>query len=154
MARANEGEQGGMSRSHFRAFDSKMSVLAQRLKIIEKNERILAKTVTRNNKRIKKLREKVEDLINKGVTTSNINQEGLEDKEVSFEGLEEIKEGLKELRDEVKDNKRMMRDFEDKLSEVQYVMDTLNPVEYLTSKEIVRLVDEEISKKIKKDSKN
>ncbi len=144
MARRDEEDSGSARR--LRALDSKMSVIAQRMKTIEKNEKILAKTVTRNNKRIKEVRKDLDKLKENGVS-----KKSEEDVEISGE-IEDTVEGLKEdidsLRNSIESNKDSLKGIEDKLDEMNYVLNTLNPLEYLTSKEIVDLVDKKIDEKL------
>lgn len=143
MARRDDDSTERIKRKA-RALNSKMSVVAQRMKRIEKNEKILAKTVTRNNKRIKNLVEELDKLKEKGIESG-----GKSEPEVSAsveEDLDELTEKIDELKKEMENNTSRIEDFEDKLDEMEYVVNMVNPVEYLTAGEISELVNERVEK--------
>jgi len=143
MARKREEEDKYSMR--IRALDSKMSVVAQRMKTIEKNEKILAKTVTRNNKRIKGIKKDLDKLKEDGI--SKKSSEGKISKKTE-EDIKSLKEDVESLKESVEDKNDYLKNIEDKLDEVNYVLDTLNPLEYLTSKEISNLIDKKLDERL------
>jgi len=118
------------------------------MKTIEKNEKILAKTVTRNNKRIKELGKDLDKLKENGVAKKS------EEESVSSEfkeTVQDLNEDFDSLKSSVEDNEETLKNIEDKLDEMSYVLDSLNPLKYLTSSEVADLIDEKIEKKLEED---
>lgn len=150
MARRRKDDGNSSSATaRLRAINSKMSVIAQRMRVIEKNEKSLAQTVIHNRKKVKKIRKDLDKLMEEGVSGGGV-------KELTGEEASSLKKEIKELRGDIDSfkgsadkNDKNLKELEDKIDEMQYVVDTLNPLEYLNSEEIVELVEEKIEERMK-----
>ena len=110
------------------ALSSKMQVVAQRMKIIEKNEQIIGKTLISHNRALKELERR----IGTGAAGSVMSAaEG-----VSSGDLETLKTDIATLQEEIK--------------ELKYVIEQINPVAYVTVDDVSEMIDEKIGKLKKK----
>ncbi len=136
------------------ALDAKMRVVAQRMKIIERNEQIIGKTLITHNKNIKELEMKLSQL--GGVSQPSVPievpdvEELKENVQEIQKDLEEVKLSLKTLAKGVQGNTEMIDKIREELNEVKYVIDNINPVAYVTVDQVRELVEEMISRKLKK----
>ena len=113
------------------ALSSKMQVVAQRMKIIEKNEQIIGKTLISHNRALKELERRIGAGAAGPVTSAT---EG-----VTSGDLETLKADIAMLQEEIK--------------ELKYVIEQINPVAYVTVDEVSDLVDERLGKAKSKKKK-
>jgi hypothetical protein len=120
------------------ALDAKMRVIAQRLKIIEKNEQIIGKTLITHSKKIKEFRVGAPSPSN-GPSTS-ATAEDFRKTSVS------LSSSLEKMKADVQKNKETIDKIKSDVSEMKYVLDTINPVSYVTVSQVEDLVDEKLKK--------
>ena len=125
MATRNEAEavRGVIAEIH--ALSSKMQIVAQRMKIIEKNEQIIGKTLISHNRALKELERRL------GAGAGARAPEGAKTGALP-EDLEKLKLDVAALQEEIK--------------ELKYVIEQINPVEYVTTDEVSELIDERLGK--------
>ena len=139
--------------SELQGMDSKIKVVAQRMKIIEKNEQIIGKTLISHGKEIKELTALVEGL-----------KSAAPEEKVPYEdimsAIADIKKTFSEsqgfiskLKDDVEVMKRDMAGLRDGLNEAKYVLETINPVAYVTFDQVADLIDEKIEEMKRKKEK-
>ncbi len=123
--------------SEIRALDSKIRVIAQRMMVIEKNEQIIGKTLITHNKNIKKLMEE------KGLKAEPINKNLMDEIKKSNE---ELKTLFSSIERSVRDNTKRISELEAQIAEIKYVLDNINPVEYVKIDQLEELLDEKLKK--------
>ncbi len=119
--------------------DSKLRLLAQRMKVIENNIQVIARTLVNHNKQIKELEQKVEG--------GGINKEEIVRKVLSEVGsragptgqpdLSGVEEDISALRDEIGRIKA-------KLEEIEYQVNSINPMEYVTLDQLKDAIESKI----------
>ncbi|GEM_PF-1812779 len=116
--------------------DSKLRLLAQRIKVLENNLQIMARTVVSHNKKLKELEEMgggpafskeeiIEEISKKLPKTGSVD-------------LSEIKARLDRIEDQI-------ADLRSDLDEVKYVVDSINPMELVTINQLKEAIDERLS---------
>jgi chromosome segregation ATPase len=133
------------------ALDSKMRVVAQRMKIIEKNEQIIGKTLISHNKQIKEL----ESSIGGGVVTPSGQQADLEQIRSLVDEFKktslDVSSMVESLKSEVKKNREAIDKVKEDFAEVKYVLDTINPAAYVTVEQVKEIIDDRLKGLRKKD---
>ena len=126
------------------ALNSKIQVIAQRMKIMERNEEIIGKTLISHNKMLKAIEDELNTLKAGGLAIGP-NDEG------KNEGvLQEIGDMVKVAKKQMDVNKKEIDLIKTELSEIKYVLDAINPVAYATIDQVADLVDEKIDEYMKK----
>lgn len=132
------------------ALDSKMRVVAQRMKIIEKNEQIIGKTLISHNKKLKEL----EDAMGGGAPRTIGEQPDMEQVRSLVDEFKktsiDVKNTIESLRKEVKKSWETIDKIKEELTEMKYVLDTINPAAYVTVEQVKEIIDEKM-KRLKKD---
>lgn len=100
-------------RADVKTLDSKVTLVAQKLDTIERNEEVLGRTLVAQNQRMLKLEEG-------GGKGAGEGAGGAE--------LEQVKKDVEDLRKEIK--------------EMRYVLDSINPLEYVTMDQLKDLLKE------------
>ena len=111
-------------RADIHTLDSKIVLIAQKLKTIERNEEVIGRTIVMHNEKIKKLEERAESWNGKRISG-----------DIKIE-VEELKKEIKEIKE--------------KISEMKYVLDSINPLEFATIyqvKDMLKEVKEELGKR-------
>jgi len=121
------------------ALNSKIQVIAQRMKIMERNEEIIGKTLISHNKMLKALEEEINSLKSGGISGG-----GSEDVERGSEILKEVKDMIKEAKKQADTNKKEIDLIKTELDEIKYVLDSINPVAYATVDQVADLVEEKL----------
>jgi len=121
------------------ALNSKIQVIAQRMKIMERNEEIIGKTLIGHNKMLKGIEEEINALKSGGVMA-----ESGADLEKNAGALKEVKDLVKEAKKQMDANKKEIELIKTELSEIKYVLDAINPVAYVTVDQVADLVDEKL----------
>ncbi|MBU1196907.1 hypothetical protein KJ765_00185 [Candidatus Micrarchaeota archaeon] len=100
-----------------RTLDSKISLIAQKMNTIEKNEEVIGRTIVAHNQRIKELEEQK----GSGPSESSSSSANTAD-------LNGLREELKELKKDVQ--------------EMRYILNSINPLEFVTMDQIKELMKE------------
>ncbi len=106
-------------RADLRTLDSKVSLVAQKLSTIEKNEEVLGRTLVALNQRVKSLEENGSGnrLMAQPTSTPTASAD-----------LDALKRDVDELKKEVQ--------------EMRYVLNSINPLEYVTADQVKELLNE------------
>ncbi len=147
-------QQGASVTSSISALDAKIKLISQRIKIVENNLQVMSRTMVSHNKKLKDieaavaaggggkvdldaikktLREQLQSDIASAQTPATplmIDDYNRSGGGAAPEGVKELKKELAELRAQV--------------SEMKYVVDTLNPMEYVTLEDINDVIDRKI----------
>jgi len=110
--------------------NSKMQLIIQQLKKLESNFGVISRTVISQNNLVKELEAKIDSLESGTSSSATPFSRGSESEKVIQE-IENIKEELKEMK---------------------YVLDSVNPIAYVTIDEVSDVVDQKL-KEIKKKKK-
>ncbi len=103
--------------------ESKIDLIIQKIRTIEKNEEVIGRTLIAQREQIKRLEEKIEAGGGSGSNTPT--------------DLSGLRKELDELYAKKED-----------LAELKYVLDTINPLEYARLDDIKSYVEEQIEKKL------
>ncbi len=117
--------------------DSKISLIAQKIKMIEKNEEVIGRTIVLHNDKLRKIEEGTAGVPGaRGAAT--LGGEVC----APASGLSDVKKELDEL-------KAMLENAatKDELKELKYVLDTINPLEYATISQVKELLREQLASK-------
>ncbi len=112
-----------------KTLDAKLGLVAERIRMIEKNEEVIGRTLVSLNEKIKKLEERGGAGAGGGVGAAE---------------FEELRKAVEKLGQEAATKTE--------LNDLRYVLDTINPLEYATIDQVRELV-EEMAEKIKKELK-
>jgi septation ring formation regulator EzrA len=122
------------------ALNSKIQVIAQRMKIMERNEEIIGKTLISHNKMLKGIEEEINALKSGGV----LPESGSGDIEKNSVAIKEVKDLIRDAKKQMDVNKKEIDLIKTELSEIKYVLDAINPVAYATVDQVADLVDEKL----------
>jgi len=140
--------------SRMTALDSRMRVVAQRMKIIEGNEQIIGKTLISHNKKLKE----IEETAAVGITGAGVGAELPDVTEIKTlagdvkKTCEELRSVVDDVRSEVLRHKEDIDRMREELNEIRYVLDTINPVAYVTVDQVSDLIEEILEKRSRKSS--
>jgi len=115
-------------KADMRTLDSKINLVAQKIRMMEKNEEVIGRTMVALNEKIKKLEE--------GGLKTGAGAAAA----ASAPEIESVKEQLKALEEKIDA-------VQSQLMELKYVMDTINPLEYATLDQVKELLEEKLEKK-------
>jgi len=121
------------------ALNSKIQVIAQRMKIMERNEEIIGKTLIGHNKMLKGIEEEINALKSGGVLP-----ESGTDLEKNSIAIKEVKDLIRDAKKQMDGNRKEIDLIKTELSEIKYVLDAINPVAYATVDQVADLVDEKL----------
>ena len=125
-----------------RALNASQLILAQKLKHIIRNEKILGRNLLVLNKKLKKMEEG-----GLGVSAGGeASEETLTKLDEIQSGLSKLGERLSNLENELEKVKQTYAKSE-LVQEMKYVVDTINPLEFVTYRDIDRLINEKLGKK-------
>jgi len=129
--------------SDIRALNSSILVISQKIKYLVRNEKILGRNLLVLNKKIKVMQE------SHGETQSG-NAGSFQNELAQInKRLEENAEAIAELQSDVENIKQNYAKAE-QVSEIKYVIDSINPLEFATIKDMKELVGAKSSAKSKK----
>ena len=132
-----EARPGDAIRMELKSMDSKINLLAQKIKTIEKNEEILGRTLVTLNAKLKKL----EEVVDSNETNASGKGSGLTQSEVD------------KLKLEIADALSAKYALKRELQEVKYTVDMINPLEYATTSQVGELIDDKIEAYMKEKAK-
>lgn len=127
----------------FNTLDSRMRVITQRMKIIDKNEQIIGKTLVGHKKKIDELEKGIIGSVPGAADSTELS--GM--KEDMAKSQEDVSSALETLRAELVETKQALDRMRDEVNEMKYVLDTINPMAYVTIDQVADLVDEHIRRK-------
>lgn len=118
-----------------KALNAAVMVITQKIKYLVRNEKILGRNLIVINKRVRDLQQQVSQTQNQGVNDSV--KAALDDltRQVSA-----ISQRLVELEAKVDDVSRASAKSED-VREIKYVVDTLNPLHFITVEQAQQMMD-------------
>lgn len=122
------------SQADLRTLDSKISLIAQKLLTMERNQEVIGRTLVALNDKIRKVEEKT---AGGAASAAHAGVEAAQSGDI-----DSIKQQLKVMED-----KLATAVTKEELMEVKYVVDTINPLEYATIDQVKDLLDERIGKK-------
>ena len=127
-------------RSELQSLDSKIRVVSQRMRVIEKNEQIIGKTLVNHNKKLKILERT-------GGHSSPSHEISIStDSNKLSKQIDEINSIVKDLIKEIGLNRELVDKMKQDVNEMKYILDTVNPMEYVTVNQVSDLVDEKIKR--------
>ncbi len=109
-------------RQDIHTLDSKISLIAQKLKTIEQNEEIIGRTIVAHNQKLKEMEEK-----GGAAPPTSGSEASLPSKDSA-----DLKKQVEELRKEV--------------TEMRYVLNSINPLEFATLDQVKNLLKEKEGK--------
>ena len=127
-------------RSELQSLDSKIRVVSQRMRVIEKNEQIIGKTLVNHNKKLKILER------TGGKSSSSHEISISADSDKLSKQIDEINSIVKDLIKEIGLNRELVDKMKQDVNEMKYILDTVNPMEYVTVNQVSDLVDEKIKR--------
>ena len=131
-----EARPGDAIRMELKSMDSKINLLAQKIKTIEKNEEILGRTLVTLNAKLKKLDETVDANAAGSSKSSGLTQTDVD-----------------KLKTEIIDALNTKYALKRELQEVKYTVDLINPLEYATTSQVGELIDDKIAAYMKANVK-
>lgn len=128
-------------RSELHSLDSKIKVVSQRMRVIEKNEQIIGNTLIKHNKKLKLL-ERSRGAVAAPSPEIRISK----DDEGLSKQIDEVNVLIKDLIKEISFNRELVDKMRQDVNEMKYILDTVNPMEYVTVNQVGDLIDEKIKK--------
>jgi len=116
--------------------DSKISLIAQKIRMIEKNEDIIGRTIVVHNDKLHKL----ESAGPAPLAASTAQAQGESNSGLAAE-VEALRKQVAELREQAATKSEV--------SELHYTLDTINPLDFVTLKQARKLIAEEFEKRPK-----
>ncbi len=123
-------------REDVKALNSAISIVSQKMRHVTRNEKILGRNLIVLNKKIKEFSERGSGAVPEGMDTQM--------KEFSLQ-LREVSAQIDELRAEINHLKESSVSSE-KLAEIKYVVDSINPSEMATIEQVKEMIDERLKK--------
>jgi vacuolar-type H+-ATPase subunit I/STV1 len=124
-----------------RALNSSILIISQKLQYIVRNEKILGRNLLIVNKKLKELEEKG------GGHSSSIDAEGDLAQAVSSmrDSVSKLSANVSEMQAEL-ENIRQTYAKDSLVKEMKYVVDAINPLEFVTYKDVERIVEEKLKR--------
>ncbi len=123
--------------------DSKLRLLAQRIKVIENNVQVMARTIVSHNKQLKELERKLEEGGGAKINKEEILAELKASMPTQVGDTGKLEEEIKALRDDIARLKS-------RVSELEYVIKSLNTMELVTLDQLKEAIESKL-KEIKKE---
>ena len=165
VARSSHGSQPqqGTASNTISALDAKLKLVAQRIKIVENNVQVMSRTMVSHNKKLKDLETAVAaggggkvdvDAIKKAMREEF--EQKLSDQQASgpleihdySAGSAPAAKVAGAAPEEVRELRKELAELRKQVEEMKYVVDTLNPMEYVTLDDINDVIDRKISTKL------
>ncbi len=119
-------------KAEIQMLDSKISLIAQKIRMIEKNEDIIGRTIVTHNDKLAKI-ESAGQLPSTGsFPASGESNSGLASE------VDALKKQVAELREQAATKAEV--------SELHYTLDSINPLDFVTLKQARKLIAEELDK--------
>lgn len=123
----------GMKRD-LKALDSSVMILSQKMNQVTKNEKILSRNLLVLNKKIANVQEQSSSSSGTGLSSEEVEDLNGRLKEIS-DRSQELSKSLSEIRGEIESIKANFAK-KDVLLELKYVIDSINPLEFVTFKQL------------------
>ena len=121
-------------KAEIQMLDSKISLIAQKIRMIEKNEDIIGRTIVVHNDKLHKL----ETAGSSPMAGSPASANGESGSGLAAE-VDALKKQVAELREQAATK--------NEVSELHYTLDTINPLDFVTLKQARKLIAEEFDKR-------
>jgi len=133
-----------------RALNSNILVISQKIQDIVRNEKILGRNLLVLNKKVKDLQVQLVEISEKGLSSKvsavdspELNQ--LKEKQIMLTNkLNEVSSSIERL------NQSLAR--KEDIAELKYLVDTINPLEFVTFRQVEELIQKKIDEKLSKNS--
>jgi hypothetical protein len=154
----NAMSQGATVASSISALDAKIRLVAQRIRIIENNEQVMSRTVISQNKKLKEIEATLAAGVGGKVDIDALKKAFKEELKLERSGepmqplmVEEYtaakggapSAGFKELKQELSELRKQVE-------EIKYVLESVNPMEYLTIEDVNDVIERKIAEKMGK----
>ncbi|MCK4883644.1 MAG: hypothetical protein KAS30_02110, partial [Candidatus Diapherotrites archaeon] len=148
-----------------RALDTKIAIIVQRIKYVEKHEKILAQNLISLNNKVKEIesnagkkatKEDKESVSKNTPAKASISKETIKELETvkgEIENLKKIETLVKENSSKNKESlielKKIKTDFVNvsDFNQLRYVIDTINPLQFITFDQVEELIEKKFKKK-------
>ena len=125
-------------REDIKALNSSLLIISQKMKYVVRNEKILGRNLIVLNKKLKRIEEKMESGTLGGMSSEDMAEINKSLKKMN-ERLALIEAQLSEIRETYA--------MSEQLQELKYIIDSINPLEFVTLDQVNKLIDEKIGKK-------
>ena len=122
-----------------KSVDMQLKVLAQEIKTIKSNERIMGQTIVALNNKVKELEKKLGELETGGIQVSG--EEGAK-VSVDMTPIEELRKELENLKKSIVSKSE--------IDQLKYTIDMINPLQYVTGNDVEDIVNKILRKKEEK----
>ena len=129
---------GSGTSSDIKALNSSIMLISQKMKYVVRNEKILGRNLIVLNKKLKRIDEKMESGTLGGMSSEDLAGLNKNLKKMN-ERLALIEAQLSEIRETYA--------MSEQLQELKYVIDSINPLEFVTLDQVNKLIDEKTGKK-------
>ena len=130
-------------KNELQSLDSKIRIVAQRMRVIEKNEQIIGKTLVNHNKKLKEL-EMGGVSVQPAAPAPVIEHEKVSP-ELTLQ-IEKLNSLVADLVKEINYNRELIDNMRQDVNEMKYILDTVNPMEYVTINQVKDLINEKLKK--------
>ena len=144
MVELQQAQQAGVA-TNIKAINATVMLLSQKIGYLVRNEKILSQNILVLNDKLKKL----EDKINTQGSVENTGGASLEEVESMKAQISELYNKIQGLKQEIESLSQSIdsykREFVTKkeFQEIKYLVDSINPLEYVTYKQIKDLLKKE-----------
>lgn len=161
MARHRDQKESPLTRmeSSVRSIDAKMKLLAQRLKVIEMNEQVIGRTLVSHNKKLKEIESRGSSKMDDAALRDQLYESLKSDLMVELKDkmpsapmppaslrIEEAGTRDNTNEEEIKNLKKAMLNLKQEVDEMKYVLDSVNPMEYVTIPELGNVIEKKVEK--------
>ena len=139
--------------STLQALDAQIRLLAQRIKVIENNQQVVGQTLVKQNKKIKELEQMIASSSGGKIDLSSVKEELKSELEKELSSIaavapprvEEI--GAPSSKEDIENLRQRVKELEQAVSEIKYVLETINPMEYVTIEDVGDIVERKLREK-------
>ena len=137
--------------SSLASLDAKMKLIAQRLKILENNEQVIGRTLVTHNKKLKELEASLSaggGKVDVGKLKDEIREELKAEKIASGSAIAPPIDDAMPRREsaDIRDLKKSIEELRQEVSELKYITDSINPLEYITLEQLNDAIDRKLEK--------
>jgi len=118
--------------------DSKISLIAQKIKMIEKNEEVIGRTIVMHNEKLRGIESAQASTPSDAVSQAAGAESARLDQSQGAD-IEELKRQVAALKAQAVSRKEF--------SELRYTLDSINPLEFITVAQARALIEEEVAKR-------
>ncbi|MCK4327676.1 MAG: hypothetical protein KAW41_04335 [Candidatus Diapherotrites archaeon] len=134
------------------SLDAKLKLIAQRLKIMENNEQVIGRTLVSHNKKMKELEALAAAGGGKGLDLARLKDTIRDELKAELMGGGQIAPPLehgaptKRTSSEIINLRKSVEELRQEVNELKYVVDSINPLEYITLDQLNDVVTRKIEK--------